>query len=340
MSASLGWIRRICGVNPPPPPFAKGGKSGWAFDNGGQGGCHFDKGGRGGPAGFTLIEVVVATAILAVIFSIVFGSFFYTINNAEEQEERASIYHRANFILNNISENISSAYVPLSTLKSESQESENATVLTQPAEEEETQPVFAGKDASDKEADTDSLSAFTTNPRFGESAKGGGFAYIKYEVVSAEEAGEDEFPGDENNPFFLRCSVESPFFSKETEELDEETRTWDWELSVRSFSVEYSDGSDWLNEWSYEEKKALPRAIKVEIELADSSGASYPFSTIAPVHVNTVLEEPSEETGEEGDETEQTQEEAGTESNQTGATSTSTGAQTGSSAKDTDLFAQ
>jgi prepilin-type N-terminal cleavage/methylation domain-containing protein len=292
-------------------------------------------------SGFTLIEVVVATAILALIFSIVFGSFFYTINNAEEQEERASIYHRANFILNNISENISSAYVPLSTLKSESQESENATVLAQPAEEEEeTQPVFAGKDASDKEADTDSLSAFIANIRFGGSANGGGFVYVKYDVVSADEAGEEEVFSDVNNPFLLRCSVESPFFSKETEELDEQAQTWDWELSVRSFSVEYSDGAGWLNEWSYEEKKELPMAIKVEIELADSSGASYPFSTIAPIHVNTVLGEPAGETGEEEDETEETPKEAGTESSQTEATSTSTATQSGTTKESADLFAQ
>ncbi|MBI4831348.1 MAG: prepilin-type N-terminal cleavage/methylation domain-containing protein [Candidatus Lindowbacteria bacterium] len=279
--------------------------------------------------GFTLIEVVVATAILALIFSIVFGSFFYTINNAEEQEERASIYHRANFILNNISQNISSAYVPLATLV----ESEKAAESTQSAAEEETLSVFVGNDETAEESDTDSLSAFSTNPRFGASPGGGGFAYVTYEVVPSEEAGEEQLFTDNNNPFLLRCAVQPSTVAHSAEEADdEESPNWQWTLNVRSFNAEYFDGTEWLKEWSYEEKETLPTAVKVEVELADSKGDIYPFSTIAVIHVNTMLDEPSQEA--EGTETaDEDQEERATEGSQAEGAASSTASETGQPAE-------
>ena len=54
-------------------------------------------------SGFTLLEVLVAVTLLVMISSIVFGTFFYTINNAEQLEERATLYHSASFILESIS---------------------------------------------------------------------------------------------------------------------------------------------------------------------------------------------------------------------------------------------
>jgi len=92
--------------------------------------------------GFTILEVLVAVTILATIFTLVFATFFYTVNNAEEQEQRAALYHKAGFILNNIAQNASSAYIPFAG---------------HIAEEETEQSIFLGTGALDSSSPVDSL---------------------------------------------------------------------------------------------------------------------------------------------------------------------------------------
>ncbi len=243
--------------------------------------------------GFTLIEILVAITILAMIFSIIFGTFFYTVRNAEEQEERAAIYHRANFILSNISRNVSSAYVPFAGSYSP---------------EDDDQSVFLGTDTLIENSDADSLSAFTTNPRFGTRAMPGETARVSYEVVRAQDLEDAELFGDENNPFVLKCTVEPLLLKSEDEEA-----TPQWSLNIRSLNLEYSDGADWLQEWKYEDQGVLPDAVRVALELADSNGDTYTFSTIAHVEVNTLLEQPMEPPAQEPEETEETEETKETE---------------------------
>ena len=65
-----------------------------------------------GISGFTILEVLVAVTVLAMMATLIFGVFFYTITNAEQLEERAALRHRAGFILGDISRTVSSAYAP------------------------------------------------------------------------------------------------------------------------------------------------------------------------------------------------------------------------------------
>jgi prepilin-type N-terminal cleavage/methylation domain-containing protein len=220
--------------------------------------------------GFTLIEILVAVAILAMIFGIVFGIFFHIMNSAEEQEERAAIYHKANFILNNISQNAASAYIPFAG---------------QYGGEETDLPVFLGTQAESEGAPVDSLSLFTTNSRFAGATLAGEIAYVRYEA--AEEALDSEpAPDDENNPFALNCVV-SPLFTAK-EEGDEVPQ---WTLNVRSLAFEYFDGSAWAPGWDYAEQEAFPSALKATLEIADSRGNPYTFSTIACIPFDTPLQE-------------------------------------------------
>ncbi len=222
-------------------------------------------------AGFTLIEILVTVAILAVIFSIIFGTFFYTVNNAETQEERAAIYHRASFILNNISQNLASACVPFAGNYSE---------------ENNDRKIFVGTKNSTGDTPADSLSLFTTNPRFASPSMAGEIAYVSYEVTSTPSGEPGSFE-DKNNPLTLKCTVE-PLFLKSTDEAGGGAQ---WEQNIRSLSIEYFDGSNWVTEWSYTDEKALPAAARATLELADSDGNTYSFSTTACVQVDTTIEE-------------------------------------------------
>ena len=226
--------------------------------------------------GFTLIEILVATAILAMIFSIIFGTFFYTIKNAEEQQERAALYHRATFILNNIGQSVSSACVPFAGRYDGTKSEKSA---------------FLGTAQSLEDPEAHLLSMFTANPRFSTGQKAGGIAYVTYDLVPFEDTDEADYLRDQNNPVLLRCMIE-PLFSL-SEGADE--KEWLWELNVHSLTIEYYDGSEWFQEWRFEDQGILPDAIKTNLELADSDGERFEFSSIAYVHVNTLLEEPTEE---------------------------------------------
>ena len=241
-------------------------------------------------AGFTILEILVAVAIFAMISTIVFGTFFYTIDNAERQEERAALYHRAGFILSALSRSVSSAYVPYA----------GAYV-----DEGSERSVFLGETDTLAEMPVGSLSMFTTDPRTGGGAPGAKIAYVSYAVVPADEIDAIGWIEDKDNPLTLSCTAE-PLLLDPVAEGESDPQ---WTLNVRALKLEYFDGSGWLDNWDYEDQGVLPDAVRLELELADSSGETHSFSTLAYIHVNTLLEEPREVPEEEEEEAEEEEEE-------------------------------
>jgi prepilin-type N-terminal cleavage/methylation domain-containing protein len=224
-----------------------------------------------GHCGFTLIEILVAVTILVMIFTIVFGTFFYTVDNAEEQEARAAIYHRANYILSDISHTVSCAMIPFGGA---------------PPEDEKERPVFLGQVNRFEGFEAASLKVFTTYPVYGVETFGHDIVQVNYEVIHSRNVESSEWIIDDDNPLILQCFADSLFFGQN----DLEEKEPMWMLNVHSFAVEYSDGSNWVSEWAYEDDESLPRAVKVTVELADSDDSVRSFSTVASVHVNTLLE--------------------------------------------------
>ena len=62
-------------------------------------------------SGFTLLEVLVATAVTAMILSIVYSSFARTVESKEYVELGNEAYHRARWALDKIATDLASAYV-------------------------------------------------------------------------------------------------------------------------------------------------------------------------------------------------------------------------------------
>jgi len=268
----------------------------------------------GARAGFTILEVLVSMAILAMIATIVFGTFFYTVNNAEQLEDRVALYHRASYILDNISQSVSSAYAPYAGGR---------------LGEEGERPPFYGKSGPLGDVQMSSLGTYTTAPRFTGDRLGADIAYVSYEVFEASEI--DDKPGwveDDNNPLVFACSVEPLLaLSNNGDEAFDEARPM-WTLNVRSLGFLFFDGTEWLEEWNFEDQGIFPDAVMIELELGDSDGKSHAFSTVATVHANALLEEAAEELAEElaEEETEEeSEEEAEDEGEETGEEGEETG---------------
>jgi len=62
--------------------------------------------------GFTLLEVMIAAAILAVIVTILYGAFAGSIKSMEISSEGGDIYRRARIVLNRMTQEINCAYLP------------------------------------------------------------------------------------------------------------------------------------------------------------------------------------------------------------------------------------
>jgi len=62
--------------------------------------------------GFTLLEVLVATVILALLLSITYGSFWSLTNRVNATEETAKIYQTARIIMDRLFQDMTCAYLP------------------------------------------------------------------------------------------------------------------------------------------------------------------------------------------------------------------------------------
>jgi prepilin-type N-terminal cleavage/methylation domain-containing protein len=249
-------------------------------------------------SGFTILEVLVAVTVLAMMTTIVFSVFFYTITNAEQLEERAALRHRAGFILGDISRTVSSAYAPYAGMD---------------IGEGDGRPAFLGASAPFEEGRAGSLGVFTTNPRLAAGTPGGDIAYVSYQLT--ESADVEDAPGwvaEEDNPLVLLCAVE-PLLAIDD---GEDGRFTTWALNVHSLNLEYFDGDEWLTEWDSESQEGYPSAVKIDLELRDSNDESLMYSTVAYVHANTPLDEPSDERLDE--EEEEAEDEEGEEGGETG----------------------
>jgi general secretion pathway protein J len=63
--------------------------------------------------GFTLVEVMLAASILALIMAILYGAFAGSLKTMTISKEGGEVYRKARLILNRIAQEISCAYLPL-----------------------------------------------------------------------------------------------------------------------------------------------------------------------------------------------------------------------------------
>ena len=77
--------------------------------------------------GFTLIEILIAVSILAVVLSTIFASYTGTFSIIEETESQADIYGMARIAMERIQEDLESAYASEGT---ETRDSDQGALLS------------------------------------------------------------------------------------------------------------------------------------------------------------------------------------------------------------------
>lgn len=180
-------------------------------------------------SGFTLIEVLVAVAVAAVLLTTVYG-VFGSVSGAKEQVERdAEIYHLARVLCDRLGREIRGTY------------------WRRDAEE----TVFVG--SLDGDQSTLELTTTAASPL---GASAAGIAHIDYRLR------EDLFEGQRRWRLLRR---EASLFATDFDRQDGQRLS----EAVRTFALRYFDGGSWVEEWDAAERGALPRLVEIRLGILD-----------------------------------------------------------------------
>ena len=191
-----------------------------------------------GQSGFTLVEAMVAIAILLIIIGSIYGAFRAGNLSVSRTEERVDVYQTARILLAQITHELCSAYGP-SWMPRDS---------------------FVGEDTPGIEGaqQHDTLTFVTTahaapspdEPR-------GDLCQVTYYVRST--------PDGEPQGFVMEEDFH-PGLQPTRETAGEQRRVFELSEIVIGFNCQYLDGSqEWQNEWV--EQSGLPKAVRVELIL-------------------------------------------------------------------------
>jgi general secretion pathway protein J len=200
--------------------------------------------------GFTLLEVLIAVAIMSVIVTVIYTSFSTTSRNVEQAEEMRDSTDLARTLLAKLSDDIANAYVNVRM--------NSPAVLT----------IFYGKkgeaDLKDEKNRRDAISLTTlTNVRT-----------LGSKETDLWEVGYF-FKEKTNGSGFVLMRREKRELSKDSPALEGDFFAYKVTDRVKSLTFRYYDTGvqKWQDEWDSRTRGALPKAV--EITLALDNGSSY-----------------------------------------------------------------
>jgi prepilin-type N-terminal cleavage/methylation domain-containing protein len=217
--------------------------------------------------GFTLIEMLIALAMMAMIVSMVYGSYAATTESVQAYDNRLTYSERATLVLRLMARQLRCAYAPtadpnrsMSTVAGNGAEPPVESVRPDQVRSERLRPVFQG-DAQHPHgqllsfATTMGLSAGLDGPR--------GLSQVRYRLDAITRT-----LWVDCGPRMDRLS-HADFAQRGRPILDH----------VVAVDLAFHDGQRWLPKWSGTKSRALPHAVRIDLNLLDEEGRSYHFGT-------------------------------------------------------------
>ncbi len=195
--------------------------------------------------GFTLLEVLIAVAIMAGILTVIYMSFFTVSRNIEQAETTRDMADLARTLMTRMSDEVANAYVNTSM--------NSPVVLT----------VFYGKKVAEgngedaKRHDELSLTTLTNSPR------------LNTKETDLWEVG-----------YFFRQKPDGSgwvLYRREKRLLSPDTPALEggdeYELTDRvdHLRLRYSTGTDWSEEWDSKTRRNTPKEFEINLVLTDGS---------------------------------------------------------------------
>lgn len=211
--------------------------------------------------GFTLIEILVAVAIIVTIFSMVYGSYFATAKSTDIYKTRMTLSQQARKVLGQLARQIRCSYI------GKKEELTNVAETISPPKREITEKpvIYFNYELAARTGKI--LHLVTTNRLFCPETHADGLFDVIYKFDKSRKT--------------LYLS-QKRFIGKLERFI--EKRNWRPLLTgLQSIELEFFDGRQWLPEWDFEQKKKLPVAVKISISCEDENHRQCHYGTVAYV---------------------------------------------------------
>jgi len=215
---------------------------------------------RGGLAtGFTLVEILVAVAIIVSIVSMVYGSYFATAKSTDAYKAKMTLSTQARKTLMQMAKQIRCSYI--SKVK---ESSDSAKAISQGKTKSNEKPIKYFNCEPDARGG-ETLHLVTTQRLFCQETQKDGLFDVIY-----------KFDKDHG---ILYLSQKR--FVGTSEELTEERNYRPLLENIERFELDFFDGQQWLTEWRFEQKKELPYAVKISIICKDENNRQCHYSIVS-----------------------------------------------------------
>lgn len=210
-------------------------------------------------SGFTLVELLVAMAIIITIVTMVYGSYFATSKSAQACDAGLTILQQGRKVLQQMAQQIRCAYAD------SNQVSANMAAASPQKEimPENITSYFRG-DSNDSSGEI--LHLVTTHGIFSSRQQDGLFDVIyKFDASTAT--------------LFLSQTR----FAGKVRNIAERGSWRPLAENVESVELAFFDGQKWLPMWDFEQERKLPYAVKISITCKDESDRQYCYSSVADI---------------------------------------------------------
>lgn len=216
---------------------------------------------KSGKVGFTLVEILVAMAIIVAIVSMVYGSYFATAKSARAYEAKITESQQVRRMLQQVARQVRCSYANTATKSQDQDKPVSREGKSLP--ENVTNFFYSDPDAPGGEI----LHVVTTNGIFCEQDSTDGLFEVTYKF-------------DKDSAMLFLSQKRFVGTSKHTIE-----RKWQPLLTnVSCFELTFYDGQQWLKKWDFDQEKELPCAVKISVTLKDENRRQYQYDTVTYVY--------------------------------------------------------
>jgi prepilin-type N-terminal cleavage/methylation domain-containing protein len=210
--------------------------------------------------GFTLIEMLMALALIATILSMVFGSYFATTRSAQVCQSRIAMDHQGRTVLDQVARQIRCVYAG----KAKEADRDESGIQQKRLEQKADMSYFSGN----QNAPNGEILRFVTTIGFSQEKE-------------KPEKGLFEITYRFDKRTRTLSLSQRPFVSGMKKS---ETRSWmPIAENIERLELEFCDGRQWYRRWEFEDEKKVPSAVRIEIGCRDEDDRRCDYSTVAHI---------------------------------------------------------
>ncbi len=213
--------------------------------------------------GFTLVELLVAVALIAAILCMVYGSYFATSKSAQTCKAMIRVSRQGRKTLEQMARQIRCSYAGTVADRTEKEPVEAGSKQTKQRGMilEDSFSYFNGNSVAPR---GEILHLVTTNRLLGEKQPADGLFEVTYKF-------------DKRASLLLLSQGEFTGTAQKSGERDWQTVA----EGIKSLELTFFDGKKWLHSWDFQDKKKLPCAVRIEIGCEDENHRQYHYATVA-----------------------------------------------------------